>query len=314
MRRRGFTLIELLVVIAIIAVLVALLLPAVQQAREAARRTQCKNQLKQFGLALANYEETYKTLPAGGIFGRSWGPSFWVFLLPYLDYQTLYEGLNFDAAESGYTGNCNTAAVNNMSLPVLFCPSSPLPSRGMGGCGTNTQLSTYLGVAGAVQVTGVFTEARNVAAHGTYGISSRGGLLPPRTAVKIRDVTDGLSNVIAIGEHGDFMMNAGVKTQMVGQHGWMMGVGSNDVNNNDRTFNLTSVRYKPGSRNFSDVGVGATTQNYPNNLPFLSAHSGGSQVILGDGSVKFLSENVDFLVLLRAVTRDDGEPVADAFE
>ncbi len=313
--RRAFTLIELLVVIAIIAVLVALLLPAVQQAREAARRSQCKNQLKQFGLALAGYEETFRTLPPGNSWGRTWGTSFWVHLLPQLDLLTMYEGLNLEAADNGYTGNCNTAVINNQSIPQFACPSAPLPNRGLSTCGSNTQLNTYLGIAGAVATattTPAFTEPRNSANNGTNGISSTGGILPPGTPIKIRDITDGTSNVLAIGEHGDFMFNGGTKVQMVGQHGWMMGMGQANTapgwGGDNRNFNLTAVRWQPGTTSCA-APLNGCNPNYYNNLPLLSAHAGGSQVLLGDGSVKFLKNDTDFLTVLRLATRDDGEAV-----
>ena len=309
-RRRGFTLIELLVVIAIIAVLVALLLPAVQQAREAARRSQCKNQLKQFGLALANYEETFRCLPPGNAWGRTWGRSFWVHLLPYLDLQTMADGLNPEAADNGYTGNCNTAVVNNIAIPQFFCPSSPLPARGMSTCGTNTQLCTYLGIAGGVTTATTappFTEARASASTG-HGISSLGGILPPGPPIKMRDITDGTSNVLAIGEHSDYMLNGTVKKQMIGQHGWMMGMGGANVTpgwgGDNRNFNLTAIRYQPGMT--SCTPLNNCNENYPNNLPLLSAHVGGSQALMGDGGVKFVKENIDFLALLYLATRDDG--------
>src|ERR1700679_1710963 len=104
-KRPGFTLIELLVVIAIIAVLIALLLPAVQQARESARRTQCKNNLKQLGLALAHYHDSTQKFPCGAS-GASggWGHSFWVPILPYIDQAALYNQWNFNFANDGWLG------------------------------------------------------------------------------------------------------------------------------------------------------------------------------------------------------------------
>src|SRR6056297_1010615 len=132
-RQRGFTLIELLVVIAIIAVLVALLLPAVQQAREAARRSACKNNLKQWGLAFHNYHDTYNTLPIGGN-GQmpGWGVSFYPGLLPFVDQAPLYNQLIFAGTHAGWTGggggtgqNVNGPAVRGVVMEVMLCPSSP---------------------------------------------------------------------------------------------------------------------------------------------------------------------------------------------
>src|SRR5947207_281778 len=130
LRRLGFTLIELLVVIAIIAVLVALLLPAVQQAREAARRSQCKNNLKQIGLALHNYLDAYTKFPIGSANTQpgGWGSPLWVAILPYIDEAPRYNKWDFNTAQTGWIdGNANNGAlVNGKKMGKWFCPSSPL--------------------------------------------------------------------------------------------------------------------------------------------------------------------------------------------
>jgi prepilin-type N-terminal cleavage/methylation domain-containing protein len=131
-KRSGFTLIELLVVIAIIAVLIALLLPAVQQAREAARRSQCKNNLKQIGLALHNYHDMANSFPIGvnssfiGTGGQRWGVSFWTLLLPYLDQAPVYNQFSFNGPSPGYTceadGNLNGALVRGKVFRFWLAP------------------------------------------------------------------------------------------------------------------------------------------------------------------------------------------------
>ena len=156
MRRRGFTLIELLVVIAIIAVLIALLLPAVQQARESARRTQCKNNLKQLGLALHNYHDTHNFFPPGNVASQvgGWGPSWWIFILPYIDQAPVYSSLTFDGSQPGWSccgdasGVANGAVMRRAKINAAICPSSPLEAMRDTGGGPTT-ITQYHGINGA---------------------------------------------------------------------------------------------------------------------------------------------------------------------
>src|SRR5437867_3182709 len=129
MRRKAFTLIELLVVIAIIAILIALLLPAVQQAREAARRSQCKNNLKQIGLGYHNYHDTFLYFPSGNaeLSQASWSHTQWVSILPYMDGAAMYKKWNFSGPDSGWmcSGVGNVNAIGGGAVPWIQCPSSP---------------------------------------------------------------------------------------------------------------------------------------------------------------------------------------------
>jgi len=125
-RRIGFTLIELLVVIAIIAVLIALLLPAVQQAREAARRTQCKNNMKQIGLSLHNYESTSNCWPIGSFFPFATVPNWRLQIFPYFDQAALYNQLDFTQSFAGNASTTNTNILAKRVLATYVCPSSPL--------------------------------------------------------------------------------------------------------------------------------------------------------------------------------------------
>jgi prepilin-type N-terminal cleavage/methylation domain-containing protein/prepilin-type processing-associated H-X9-DG protein len=311
--KSGFTLVELLVVIAIIGVLVGLLLPAVQAAREAARRSACQNNLKQWGLAFHNHHDARNAFPMGIRTLNAWGPSFAVYLLPFMELQATYDGLDLTGATAnpGYSGNCTKPVVNNVSFPTFACPSMPLPNRGLTAtCGTNTQLLTYLGVAGAVSDTN-FPESRNSADHATFGTISGGGMLPPNQAVSLRDCTDGSSRTLLLGEHSTFMLQGTTRIQAVGQHGWMMGANTSAQVNSSwpaggdfRTFNLTSVRYAIGDDRYT--GNGKSQQNYPGNLPFISAHPNGAQALFADGSAAFLSSALDLALLKQFATRDDG--------
>ena len=322
-KKRGFTLIELLVVIAIIAILVALLLPAVQSAREAARRSQCKNNLKQIGLALHNYHDVYETLPLGvnNTQRGGWGLSWWTGVLPYLDQAPLYEKMTFDGTHTGWlwngdpAGTANGNAVKDHIIPQMICPSSPLPAVGNVGF-VNIVKAQYAGMGGATNGDG-FT---NGSTHPQRGCCSccgsvvgggqwaDGGVLVWRRAFNFRDVVDGTANTIAVGEQSDFARNAsGGLVQINNHHGWTMG----SPHANERKFGITNIRYQINSVN-KDGGTslsGVGNNDGPNN-GFFSAHSGGCHVLMVDGSAHFASENMDLRTLRLLATRDDGEDAA----
>ena len=352
-KHRGFTLIELLVVIAIIAILIALLLPAVQQAREAARRTQCKNNLKQIGLALHNYHDVHMTFPPGAIFSENgafpdalWGLSFWPHILPYLDQGNMWNQMD-SGPQSGMAfpwslfglgsltgGEINYNVVNGQQIPALFCPSSPLDpfsawARDFGALFSvdlNLLAPSYVGISGAAPG-GTFTESRIVTDVGAgvaggapagYGIQSWGGMLIINKHVSIRDVSDGTSNTLLVGEQSDFLVDAtGNKVQL--PHHWGFTMGAVDPGTHTdfagatdgRAYNLTTIRYPPSASSVTAELTDGVTGDVGYNIPLNSAHPGGSQALVADGSVHFISANIDMDTLRFLATRDDGRVVGE---
>jgi prepilin-type N-terminal cleavage/methylation domain-containing protein len=336
--RRGFTLVELLVVIAIIGILVALLLPAVQAAREAARRMSCGNQLKQLGLSLHNYHDTYKTLPPGvsSIQNGQWGFSWFAHILPFIEQETLSDQLYIAGNHPGWAyagqtgGNINGQRFNGITIQSFLCPSSPLEPLHNVGSGFMHTRPQYTGISGAAN-----GNSRNQPAQfpdqgfrnspgnrhrnccsccGSVtggGVTSNGGVLighgfggqPAHMAtVKFAQISDGTSSTMAISECGDWFRQAnGTKIQVNSHHGWLMG----SPNANDRKFNITTVRYPPNTKDNTLPGTG--NNDGPNNGIY-SAHPGGVQATLCDGSVRFVSETIDLLTLKLVCTRDDGQP------
>lgn len=341
-RRRGFTLIELLVVIAIIAILIALLLPAVQQAREAARRSSCKNNMKQIGLALHNYHDVYSTFPPGSVRanGGEWGPSWWAFVLPYLDQAPLFNQLEFEGTHTGWShgnGNGNAGFRNGQRasgviISPMICPSSPLPKTKDTGGGHQLVLPHYVGVGGASDGNGFVNGSTHPQRTRTgccgsdnNGLVADGGVMLVAQNKAIKDITDGTTNQILIGEASHFALDENENPISIqGTHGWLMG--TTRVPSNwwgERPFNLTFVRYPPNHvRNWtpgSDPlmtnpatlrGGNGIGENFGANNGLYSPHTGGVQVTIGDGSVRFVSDNINMETLRRLCTRDDGKPAS----
>jgi prepilin-type N-terminal cleavage/methylation domain-containing protein len=342
-RRPGFTLVELLVVIAIIGILVALLLPAVQAAREAARRMSCSNKLKQIALGLHNYHDTYKTFPAGGKYARDsglspnqplggWGQSFWSASLPFMEQQTLFDKLDFISTHNGWShqnpNNCSVT--HDIQIGYMLCPSSPLPAlwnAGGQGRACNQTMPHYVGITGSAYDPAVtpryFDERRQPGATCCggpcgSGITSGSGPLPPNDWITIGMIQDGTSNTMIVAETSDYAYDNPVTREgrrRVDQgypHGWLMGIANTHKLDRvhgwgfERTFNLTTIRYPINTQTYGLPGV--CDNKGPNN-PILSAHPTGAMGALADGSVRFFRETTDLTILKWLGSRDDGQVI-----
>lgn len=307
-RHSGFTLIELLVVMAIIGILVALLLPAVQQAREAARRVQCRNNLKQLGLALHNYHDVQRSFPPGVIHGDyrgsgspwagsgrlEFGWGWTVSVLPYFEQSAITNQLDLSSTRFPFGGvfaeNGNVEFPRTV-LPLLLCPSAP----GVRVLDVGTRLNRerilwartdYLGVADS-------TNAWQNALEQTY----RGnGLLFNHSSVRFGHITDGTSNTLFVGE------------------------GTSQTTNDTKR---PGARWYWASHNITDLHAGINgpgtvpadsitlTTGRPPGPGFASYHTGGAFFLLADGSARFVSDSTDQTLLEAAGTRSAGDIVTD---
>lgn len=285
--RRGFTLIELLVVIAIIAVLIALLLPAVQQAREAARKTQCQNNMKQIGIALQNYHDQSRQFPMGSSrdMPGSWG--FGIYLLPFLDQANAFNTADFNAPDCCVLLRAMQTAVppkidpESRPYKVFICPSDPnggklLPHASPNAypCG-DLYPANYLGISGDTE-------------YGSAGTTSANGSFYTRSSVKISDILDGSSQTMVIGERG-------LPNDLV--WGWVI-CGGMEFDQ----YVSTARGLSPGKNAPYTAGI---VERY------WSWHPGGSHFLFGDGHIRLLSYSMNFNTYRALSTRNGGEVTGD---
>lgn len=333
LRSRGFTLIELLVVIAIIAILIALLLPAVQQAREAARRTQCKNNMKQLGLALHNYHDVYGSFPSSVIWGVKINPTThapfhhtWLTaILPYIEQAPLYSQINFNLPAWGQPHI-------RQQIAAFECPSDGsgiVPIRDTWEVAT----TSYSGCNG-------YDWWSRGMHKGGPGSGVDGGIFDPLANVRIRDITDGTSNTIALGETDrvghvytapglEFTNGRGRRRvgrgESVFRSAFVGGTFTPELNEGGREahpavspgipfthpdgspiagwFRAGPHLYAP-----SFISVHGINGEWPGLSSF---HTGGVQVTLGDASVRFISQNMDWRVYNSICTKAHGDVVGE---
>ncbi len=342
---RGFTLIELLVVIAIIAVLIALLLPAVQQAREAARRSQCKNNLKQLGLALHNYHDVYNMFPMGvshhragcatdpgdGYYVSDWDKryaswSWQAMIMPMLEQAAAYNRLGISSREANVAMNAaEMRTILGTQVPSLSCPSDIAPRlnnwslrvpRALNESTYAVASSNYVGSQHHTTLT-CNSSNGNVSTSNFMNLSGNlpfTGIFAHSSSVRVRDILDGTSNTIMVGERAwqltmpgatpdapraanQFVASGATTGTTNGGQGSVLGTGRSAINH--------VVSQEPGIRD--------------SRQSFSSQHTGGAHFCMADGSVRFISENIQHAPGTSAVdstyeallARADGRPVGE---
>ena len=344
----AFTLVELLVVIAIIGILIALLLPAVQAAREAARRMQCTNNLKQLGLAMHTYHDSMKMFPPAGLANGGGQPfpnfrrsaSWLVFLWPYIEQTAAFSACNFEDTDWTWQDgpNRNWRLTDGLQISSLFCPSSSMPK--MRSIGTNqltrdletgvpdtcqVQRTNYVGISGAynferpngdIDIYNVDTPS---GVDTGYGVIVYTGVIVThdarhRLTVNMGAILDGTSNTICASEQSNY-----VKSQTSLTNEWVASnhagsawtVGPANPGGGGWTQNIVGVRYPINAVCNTDVANNGCSAAYHNNTILTGSHTGGINAAVADGSVQFLSENISYdRVLIRLANRKDALSVS----
>ncbi|HMF19333.1 MAG TPA: DUF1559 domain-containing protein [Gemmataceae bacterium] len=342
MRRSAFTLIELLVVIAIIAILIALLVPAVQKVREAAARTQCVNNLKQIGIALHNYHDVYHHFPYGK--GPTYKPpvvnyarwSVHSQILPYIEQDNLYQSLDFTFPPNtpgmagpvvnfmpAYTNPGGQNVNSNWKVDNFLCPADPASITGWAG------QNNYVGCMGTMEMCDNTDQGPSSTAD-TSDVA-RAGILYYLSKVKITDIQDGTSNTALFSEHlrangsnppravmfimplqtdlnstynACISLNPQTATPLSYWQGasWAMGELCCTLYNHVST---------PNTNTCAGLGFVGGMKNMPMSVPPTSAHFGGVNVLLSDGSVRFVFDSVDLTTWRSLGTRNNGETLGD---
>jgi prepilin-type N-terminal cleavage/methylation domain-containing protein len=313
--RKAFTLVELLVVIAIIGILVALLLPAVQAAREAARRTQCANNSKQIGIGLHNYHDTFKIFPTGVLrraggtgdfpndgnlagLGLNWA----ALILPFIEQGNLYDKINFTADWQ----DTSNAFIYGSTIPGYICPSDP---------GSNQLFNNAWGRGNYGANLGRQANNRWVYQSGNWGNgnTSLKGVMGFQGSATMAALTDGTSNTVAVWEIRSGLVSTDPRgTWGVGRHGSSLVGGCDEVGDchgiNDKTTNGEDIKNCDPNALRMPCHANGDGQSAPRSL-----HPGGVHALLGDASTRFVSQTINFNTLRSINSASGGETIADDF-
>lgn len=309
---RGFTLIELLVAIAIIAVLISLLIPAVQQAREAARRTQCRNNLKNIALALHNYHDQHSAFP----FGFDQRETLWsAMILPHIDQGAMYSTLVFQ--ESG-PGNWDSGGANERAactvIPVYRCPSMPVPEHvddnPSGSLMEGRVPVSYRGCSGSNGWSDSASTIPATAPAGALSLDSLrlNGVFFGSSVIRLRDLTDGASSTVLVGE--SFTDPTFVKDGQAMDY-WQLGAPQTGTwfpgNSSGTEFSEGIGSTGPRMNSRLDLSVPGAVME----VSFGSYHTGGATFSFADGSCRFVADTIDLSIYRAIGSRGEGEPVGD---
>jgi prepilin-type N-terminal cleavage/methylation domain-containing protein len=291
--RQAFTLVELLVVIAIIGILVALLLPAIQAAREAARRTQCTNNLKQLSLGLHNYHDTYGMFPLPGMIANKFGWN--VSLLEQIEQAAIADQINWN---QGNHTDANKLQFAAQRIQAFLCPSAVRADEKSkhssevwpAGSGNAVYTIHYYGLMGPIGTNSSTGQAyRTINRTQSWGGEAQSGIFWTYGS-RIADVVDGLSNTYLLGEIS--------WSGMTKYRAWTRGKYSDS----NGVLQLLAKN--------SEFPVNSRNETLWNSIAFGSNHPGGALFAMGDGSCRFVAETIDFDVYLATASRDGGEPLA----
>jgi prepilin-type N-terminal cleavage/methylation domain-containing protein/prepilin-type processing-associated H-X9-DG protein len=276
-----------------------------------------------------------------GTGGSGYGASWMGYILPFIEQGNIYRQLTF-AGGSGWEQTANGPVISNVVIDIYRCPASPLPmncedpmhapAAYNGGKAQNVMMATYVGIAGADKAA-LPTETRvnsgknvNAATGGNGGDVGAGGILFPNAKVRVGQILDGTSNTFLVSEQSDFITTANGTKQAwnaSSRNGWLMGAGSTGIppnylaGGNNRAFNITTIRWPINlkSNNWPDAPGNCFTtgvcEDQGGNIPLNSTHDGGVNVLLADGSVRFVADSTPLAALGMLATRDDGLVIPD---